>query len=113
MSLLPIILEGRILNFHQIWEGFLVVVLWNFWINFLRRNSSGECQLTHAYFYCLVYFSGFEGDDDTSIKAGDNNRMEQERDTVSPLHSFESENSATEDLGTDFLIDGRRSTIGG
>ena len=25
--------------------------------------------------------------------------MEKERDTVSPLHSFESNNSATEDLG--------------
>ena len=51
------------------------------------------------YIYCLVYFSGFEGDDETSIKAGDNNRMEEERETVSPLHSFESDNSANEDLG--------------
>jgi hypothetical protein len=38
---------------------------------------------------------GFEGDDDSSIKAGDNNKMEEERVTVSPLHSFESDNSAT------------------
>ena len=26
MSLLPPILEGRISNFHQIWEGFLVIL---------------------------------------------------------------------------------------
>ena len=48
MSLLPPILEGRISNFHQIWEGFLVV-------RSTTRNSfpnipsviSGETHINH------------------------------------------------------------------
>ena len=49
----------------------------------------------------MFIFAGFQGDEDTSIIAGDNNRMEEERDNISPLHSFESDNSAAteENLG--------------